>query len=214
MRPTVAAILLPALAALAAAQKPTERVVKGTVLTSDDNPKVRIELPRGAKYLGGERWDLYSIADCELHVWVEADEGKTVTRLYWVQFEGYLPSQPERRYNYPFSKTMKIADLDFDVRTRASAGTAQQRPDSDGAHVSARVQSAGYRLPRDLMSVRLVHLPDEQKRKELMIIYMEDLGPAGVTASDLQPGGKASDRWAELERGLLERVTQKVKLSR
>ncbi len=31
--------------------------------------------------------------------------------------------------------------------------------------------------------VRLVHLLDEQRRKELMIIYGEDLAPTGFTAA-------------------------------
>jgi hypothetical protein len=55
-----------------------------------------------------------------------------------------------------------------------------------------------------------VHLLDESKRKELMIIYGEDLAPTGYTAADLQPGGKAYDRWPAIEKGLIERAQQKI----
>ena len=56
------------------------------------------------------------------------------------------------------------------------------------------------------MYVRLVHLLDEQKRKELMIIYGEDLAPTGFTAADLKKGGKAYDQWPVSENGLVKRA--------
>ncbi len=37
----------------------------------------------------------------------------------------------------------------------------------------------------NVLSQRLVHLVDEAKRNELMIIYMEDLSGMGLTAADL-----------------------------
>ena len=46
----------------------------------------------------------------------------------------------------------------------------------------------------DVLSQRLVHLVDEAKRNELMIIYMEDLSGMGLTASDLGEGGRAAAR--------------------
>jgi len=55
-----------------------------------------------------------------------------------------------------------------------------------------------------------VHLLDETKRKELMIIYGEDLASTGLTAADLQEGGKAHDRWPAIEKGLIERAQQKI----
>jgi hypothetical protein len=57
-----------------------------------------------------------------------------------------------------------------------------------------------------MMSVRLVHLLDEQKRKELMIIYSEDVAPTGFTAAELLPGGTARDRWPAIEKSLVERA--------
>ena len=49
-------------------------------------------------------------------------------------------------------------------------------------------------MPAGMMYVRLVHLLDEQKRKELMIIYGEYLAPTGFSVADLSQGGKAFDR--------------------
>jgi len=63
-----------------------------------------------------------------------------------------------------------------------------------------------------MMYVRLVHLLDDQKRKELMIIYGEDIAPHGLAAADLQPGGKAHDQWPAIADGLLQRTKQRVNI--
>jgi hypothetical protein len=51
-----------------------ERRVTGNRLISNSDPAITIEVPASARYLGAERWDLYGVADCELHLFVEADE--------------------------------------------------------------------------------------------------------------------------------------------
>ena len=62
-----------------------ERKVEGHVITSMRDPAVRISLPNSAQYLGAQRWVLHDMADCELHVFVDATPQKLVQRLYWVQ---------------------------------------------------------------------------------------------------------------------------------
>lgn len=207
------AIVLLSGAVFAQEQKAPERVVRKNVITSERNPKIRIELPKEARHVGVERWDLYGVADCELHVWVETGKDKVVNRVYWVQFEGFLPSKPESRYRYPFTRTAEIGGLTFDVRPRFGANHERPKPDSDAGHVWKMVEAAGYQWPQDEMSVRLVYLPDEQKRTELMIIYVENLKPTGLTAADLMPGGKGVEQWTELQKGLIEQAARRVKVS-
>src|SRR5512144_1322411 len=99
--------------AAAAAEKTPERVVHGSTITSQHDPAVEIRLPRAARYAGAARWDLYGIRDAELHVFVEADAQKRVQRLYWVQFEHYLPDN-SYTYNYPFAETTTHGGRLFD----------------------------------------------------------------------------------------------------
>ena len=67
-------------------------------------------------------------------------------------------------------------------------------------------------MPSGMMYVRLVHLLDDQKRKELMIIYGEDLAPTGHTVADLRKNGKAYDQWPVLQKSLLEHAEEKIKI--
>jgi hypothetical protein len=189
-----------------------DRIVTGNVLVSERDPKIRIELPKPVHYVGADRFVLYDIADCELHAFVEADSDKNVQRLYWVQFEGYLPNKPDLHYTYDSPRHATIGGLDFYIDTSVRNQTDSTTSGSDREHILALIRSKGYKLPAGMMSVRLVHLLDEQKRKELMIIYSEDIAPTGSTATDLKPGGKAHDQWPAIERSLIERAEKSLQI--
>jgi len=198
-------------------ERQPERKVAGNVITSERDPAVRIELPKDAQYVGADRWVLYGIADCELHAWVEADAQKgarreNVQRLYWVQFEGYLPSRPDLHHTYDSPKHATIGGMDFYVDSWVRAKDAKTEPDSDREHIEALVRAKGYRMPEAMMYVRLVHLLDKEKRKELMIIYGEDLAPTGFTAAELSEGGRAHDQWPGIAEGLLKRAEKDVRI--
>jgi hypothetical protein len=201
-----------ALIAVAAAQI---RNVEDRTLTSTHLPRVQIEFAKPFKYAGGHSFILYEVANAEQHFFVDADKEGRIKRMYWVQFEGYLPSNTHS-YDYKATKTVKIGGLDFIADAYARNIKANPgRPDSDGNRARAFLATKGYRIASDeVMSQRLVHLIDEAKRNELMIIYLEDLTPMNLTADDLAPGGKAADKWEAISAGLLERATKNMKLSR
>ena len=197
------------------AQLSPDRQANGNVLVSDHDPAVRIRLPDTVQHAGAVRWRLYEIADCELHAFVETEhDTKKIERLYWVQFEGYLPTKPELHYEYNSPRHTSIGGMDFYVDTFVRPANAETRPGSDRAHMEAVVRAQGYRMPSGMMYVRLVHLLDPQRRRELMIVYGEDLGPMGLTAAALGRGGKAHDRWPAIEKGLIERAQGKIVLEK
>lgn len=191
------------------------RSVKDQVLTSTEMPAVRIEFAKGFKYVGNHSFILYDVAHAEQHFFIDADKEGRVKRMYWVQFEGYLPSNTHT-YRYKVNKTANIGGLEFvaDAYARNIKGNPG-RPDSDGARARAFLESKGYRMASDdVLSQRLVHLVDEAKRNELMIIYMEDLSGMGLTAADIAEGGRAAARWDEISNGLLERAVKGMKIQR
>ena len=196
-----------------AAQTASDRQVSGTAISSAHDPHVQIHLPEAAKYVGADRFVLYGVADCELHAFVEAGAQKNVQRLYWIQFEGYLPSKPGLAHTYDSPRHTTIGGLDFFVDTWPRADGEKTNPGSDREHIEALIRGKGYKMPAGMMYVRLVHLLDEKKRKELMIIYGEDLAPTGFTAADLAEGGKSRDHWPALESGLIERAQKSISLT-
>lgn len=191
------------------------RTVSGQILTSRELPSVRLEFDKSFKYAGGHSFVLYEVANAEQHFFVDADKDGLIKRMYWIQFEGYLPSNTHS-YDYKVTKTVNIGGLDFVAdayarNTKASPG----RPNSDGSRAREFLASKGFKLGSDdVMSQRLVHLVDEAKRNELMIIYLEDLSPMKLTAADLAQGGKNASEWEKISAGLLERATKSMKISR
>jgi hypothetical protein len=193
-------------------QKP-DRKVDGSVISSSQDPAVRIQLPKMVKYAGADRWTLYGVADCEIHAFAEPDSQNNVKTLYWVQFEGYIPSKPDLHYEYDSPRHVTIGGMDFFVDTWVRSGEEKTRAGSDREHVEALIRSKGFKMPSGMAYVRLVHLVDAQKRKELMIIYGEDLAPTGFAANDLHEGGKAHDQWATIENGLIENAKKKISIT-
>jgi hypothetical protein len=102
--------------------------------------------------------------------------------------------------------------MDFYVDTWVRSNDAEIEPSSDREHIEALIRARGYKMPAGMMYVRLVHLLDEQKRKELMIIYGEDVASVGLTAPELQKGGNAYERWPAIEKGLIERAEKRLQL--
>jgi hypothetical protein len=186
-----------------------ERTVQGATLISQHDPGVRIQLPASAKYVGADRWLLYDIADCELHAFVQADGQHVVHELYWIQFEGYLPSKPEMHHTYDSPLHTQIGGLDFYVDTWVRADGEKTNPGSDREHIESLLRAKGYKMPAGMVYIRLVHLLDAEKRRELMIIYGEDL-PPGLTAADLGEKGNAHDRLAALEAAIVTHAKEKV----
>ena len=197
---------------LAYAQSATlERHVEGHTVLSERDPVVQIKLPAQARYVGAHRWTLYDIADCELHLFVEADESKKVQRLYWIQFEGYIASRPELHYDYSSDAITEFAGRPFHVNSSISDPNRKPRPGSDFEQVQKLIHENGYRLGDRSINVRLVNLFDDG-RKELMIIYAEDMKPTGLTPDDLQAGGSAEKQWPEIQRQLLENAKARISL--
>lgn len=206
----VIAILL--IGCLCAQAERPERKVEHNVIVSQRDPMVRIELPKSVRYLGADRWVLYGIADCELHGFVEADRQKQVQQLYWVQFEGYLPSKPDLHHQYDSPTHTTIGGWDFYVDTWVRGSDEKFDAGSDREHIESMIHDKGYKMPPGMMYVRLVHLLDDQKRKELMIIYGEDLAPTGYAVADLENGGRAYDQWPTVQKTLLDHAKERIKV--
>lgn len=66
--------------------------IEDNTLISKGFPEGRITVDESFNYVDGETFIRYEVARCEIHLYAEADESGRILRLYWFQFEGYLPS--------------------------------------------------------------------------------------------------------------------------
>jgi hypothetical protein len=201
----------------AAEETTVQGVVNGQTLSNNRYPNVKFELPAEFHYAGSQRFQLYGNADAEQHFFVEADE-KNVKRLFWVQYEGYLPSN---NHTYDYSdQPIKFAHggLDWLADVALSRPMGMQpssnppNPNSDGARFRALMKAKGYKLPAQHARIRAVAL-DKEKRNELMIIYIEDLALTGEKPAAAQ-GNEAPKPSEELQKKIAERFRERLKVSR
>lgn len=125
-------------------------------------------------------------------MFVEADAAKNVQRVYRVEFEAYIPSQPDSKNNYDRDAITEINGLAVHHSERFGAGDEKPRAGSDLEHVRNMILAAGCKLPKEIINARLVHLPDDTKRNEVMVIYMEDMATTGKTSADSSPVARSA----------------------
>ena len=70
---------------------PPAAVVRGNTVTHS-GAHVTVRVPKSATYVGSDRFDLYGVADAEIQVFADRDKNQRLTKLYWIQFESYWPS--------------------------------------------------------------------------------------------------------------------------
>jgi len=188
--------------------------VEGATLVSKRFPEGIITVDATLTYIGGETFILYDVAHCEIHLYAEADESGRVLRLYWFQFEGYLPSVTSVGYDYsndPERTVINGHEFYDSVRYfNVTISRDDWSDDSDTIHMLHLLEQRGYHLDGNVMSIRLVRL-DEDKQKELMIVYMEDLDQHGLSLKDFEEVD-GDLRWRETSEGLRTRALKDMKM--
>ena len=67
-----------------------------------------------------------------------------------------------------------------DVRVKQDYFTSDKRAGSDSLAAADFLRAKGFKLDGSFVTLRLFHLPDDSRRRELMIIYGEAL-PSGAS---------------------------------
>src|SRR4051812_35220338 len=96
---TAIVLSLTASLAIASPAAPQGRSVKNQELISTGLPAIKIRFDKPFKYVGQQSFVLYDVANAEQHFFVDADKEGRIKRLYWIQFEGYLPDN-SHTYRY------------------------------------------------------------------------------------------------------------------
>ena len=153
-----------------------ERERKGQTIISDSLPAADLTFADDFHYVGSQVINLYGSAEAEQHIFVAGPPGQ-IERIYWVQFERYLPTN-KHIYNYRPERTTDIGGLQFIYDVKAfSDYSADMQNGADAAAVAALLKKNNLAPPARVTRVRMFHLPSADRRSELMIIYGEMLPP-------------------------------------
>lgn len=146
------------------------------------------------RYAGGRRFMLTATVRAEQHVFVIADSTRSVQRMLWLQVETRLPPD-SGAYAYPSDSLLTVDGLPIRVGVRSYSGPPEATSDRGSAY--RLVESAGYSMPVSATRARLVYLPDQPARREVMIIYVEtgvSSASGGMGFNDLLGRARAAVR--------------------
>lgn len=186
------------------------RTAIGNDLVSDYDPAAILRFGPTYRHIGGQKFILYGNADTEQHFFVETHDDGALRSVYWIQYEAYLPDKPWT-YDYDDSPLrVSLGDYEFftDTAVVSFDPDRKRKQGTDGAMARQFLASKGFVFPLEFAYARLVYLTDESRQKELMIIFIDDLAPQGLTAADLEEGGTEYSRWAEVEKAHLDKIRQ------
>ncbi len=159
------------------AQSTPDYTWQGTRLARKSGVGYEISVATSLKYVGAKRFHIRQAADAEQHIFASADSTGKVHRLVWVQFEQQLPGQ-NWRYDYPSPKRIRLGELQFITDSGAFRSYAGQSPSADHKRVDELLDEHKLHFDGPVIAIRMVHLPDKERRRELMIIYVESLPPS------------------------------------
>jgi hypothetical protein len=184
-----------------------QRTVSGNVVTSPADPIGQVQVLPAATYVGAVRFVLFGAADCEIHLYVDADASKRVRSVYWIQFEGYLPKHPTARYtHHPAYAPLTMSGLSFYQRARFGQSSEVPEPGSDADQAFALLKSKGYTLPDETVNVTYKHFLESDMRKELLLMVIDDMSTTGTTFAELVKDGEPQPAWTPIAERLLARA--------
>lgn len=152
------------------------REVKGRILISKSNPKIRLKFGKHFGFIGSQDFVLYDRANAEQYFFVEA-ENKKIKRLFMLQFERFLPEITDGKYDYNEPNSLEIGGLKYFSNTENVPNVEmvlKAVPDSDIAKAAKFLQNKGFTLMKSLKYQRFVRVLDDAKRSEFIMLYVED----------------------------------------
>jgi hypothetical protein len=162
------------------------RTVENNVITSTANPAIEIKVSNELKYLGSFPFTLGGgVAAGERHVWAKADKNQRVTKLFILQFEGYVPGSAYS-YNYKPRNVTQLGANDYNANGFLYDDTQyhKEHPGNEAEMTRKFLEARGYSLDTEQLLYRFYRSLPEDHRNEFLIFYIEPLKELGITMKD------------------------------
>ena len=186
-------------------QNANRRVVNNTII-SDKLPKIKVAVSDEFEYVGRFPFTIRDVAGGERFVFVDAAENGKVERLFIAQFEGFF-GHIDNSYKYSFANAEIMGGHKFRHNTWAysNKNSRAKNPKGEGVLTEDFLKEKGYTLEDELMMSRFLTVPEEDKKHELILFYLENVSKTKHTISDFYKDDKATEIWREISKGLTKR---------
>ncbi len=188
----------------------SERWFDAATLVSTQHPQMRMTPAKSYVYAGETKTIIKNSALAERHHWVIAD-GNRVNALLIVQFEGFLEGV-EGRYQYAAPTTedggsnylfttgpVTLGGREFVHNTWAldHAANARENPGTEAVATLALMKQKGLQIDDALIMSRFVLALGADKRRELIVFYLEPISKSGRSLAEFPDGGALTSDFRE-----------------
>ena len=156
------------------------RTVSGHRIASRE-PRLTLAVDETLKYVGTFDFNIRDAAHAERLVFADADASGNVRRLFVVQFETMLPAH-RGAYDFAPSNPVHLGLFDFNetIGRYSFAAAIKAKPGAEAERTRDFLAERGLHVDAPLVVARYETTTDTQRRSELLILYWEDAGAAGI----------------------------------
>ena len=194
--------------------KSPDQFVHDGVLISLNEPSLAIKVANKFEYVGRHSFVIRDVAAGERFIYVLSTD-KLVEKLFMVQIEGFFPHL-DNYYRYDLTESPMVAGYPFRSNGYAFnvADSIAANPGGESDETFQFLRSNGYLLPENFMMWRSLTVVDDNRKKEIILFYLEDMEPSGLKLADLHSDDTATIAWIEFQKGLEIRGNSSFRLTR
>jgi putative intracellular protease/amidase len=171
-------------------QTDSVRYAKGQYLISERSPVLNMKFDDQFQYAGQQTFTLFENSLVTQLYFAKCNKNK-VEAFFTIQFEEYLPGI-DLKYNYKIKDSLEINGVSFlysPVYNEPNK-TLKENKRSDVWHKYRFLQSKGLSLPDEVAGHRFVKVIDALNKKEVLVVYNEDIKLSNTTFSELDKDNK------------------------
>lgn len=207
-------------------QKAETRWVDGNRLISKNDPTIEIEVSENFDYVGTFEFEIQALSDeypkemmgkaiaaGDRFVFVDSNKKRAVKKMFIVQLEGFLDNN-DFVYNYNLENAPFIGDNKYRNNTwyYNSKKAALENPKDEGALTRTFLIEKGYSIADEFMMSRFVGIASADRKKEIIIYYIEMLQDNTDLNLDEFQNNISKDEAMKIEQSLIERSKKSFKI--
>lgn len=178
------------------------RAIQGDTILSPSLPRLGVRISPDFIYLGDVQYLARDSFHVEEFIFISLNSIGHVTRLLLVHFEGFLDNR-EGIYEYLPRPTISLDGEGYlyEIQFINLQDYLSQQPDSDIAHAADYIRQRSYTFAGDFTLQRFMRAVGDERRDEIVILYLERNENPAYTPEDLQAN---PDLAAQLQQHALE----------
>lgn len=189
------------------------RSVRGNRVVSLNFPAAEIVVDEQLSHVGVLSFILKKVAQVERYIYARADEGGRARRLLIMQFESILPGV-KGGYSFPVTNATRLGEHDYQTNVGFFnfSQTIAANPGAEAEQTRAFLDRKGLKVDDDYLVARYARIVDPEKRRELILFYLENLRDLGFTRAELEPGGARATEAEKVFNDFAARAGQSFKV--